>query len=299
MQTRTAESWNHLVEMLFEDSRDTSLDRFRSPFVFRGMARDWPLLPSLLRLGHGDAAIRDIERALMRNFRKYAQAEIEREASEWEWLSIAQHHGLPTRLLDWTFSPFVALHFSTDQEGDFDQDAVVWMVHFMHSRAWLPGRLQDVLRRNFAIGFSAEMLQREFPHISRLEQHKGRDPAFVLFFEPPSLDPRIVNQWGLFSMMNRPTGDLSEWLTRNATADPKLARKIVIPAKLKWEIRDKLDQMNLSERVIYPGLDGLCQWLKRWYRRKPPLPAVATVTAAPTKRRKRAAPRKRVRARKK
>ena len=46
--------------------------------------------------------------------------------------------------------------------------------------------------------------------------------------------------------------------------------KVVIPAELKWEIRDKLDQSNITERVLFPGLDGLCAWLSRQYYPRPP-----------------------------
>jgi hypothetical protein len=48
-----------------------------------------------------------------------------------------------------------------------------------------------------------------------------------------------------------------------------VVRRIVIPASLKWEVRDKLDQANINERVLFPGLDGLSRWLTRYYWRKP------------------------------
>ena len=50
---------------------------------------------------------------------------------------------------------------------------------------------------------------------------------------------------------------------------PALVRRIVIPAEAKWEIRDKLDQANINERVLFPGLDGLSRWLARYYWAKP------------------------------
>jgi hypothetical protein len=84
---------------------------------------------------------------------------------------------------------------------------------------------------------------------------------FVAFFQPPSLDDRIVNQHALFSVMSNPRGLLNEWLKRHQ----QLYRKIIIPANLKWEIRDKLDKANITERVLFPGLDGLSSWLKRYY----------------------------------
>ena len=46
---------------------------------------------------------------------------------------------------------------------------------------------------------------------------------------------------------------------------PQLYRKVVVPAELKWEVRDKLDQANINERTLFPGLDGLSRWLVRYY----------------------------------
>lgn len=74
----------------------------------------------------------------------------------------------------------------------------------------------------------------------------------------------IRNQFALFSMMTDSVARLDEWLWNM----PGCWRQVIIPADLKWEIRDKLDQANITERVLFPGLDGLSQWLMPHYSPK-------------------------------
>src|SRR5262249_5010250 len=123
-------------------------------------------------------------------------------------------------------------------------------------------RLKDVLQEEGANVFTADMLAQVAGSLRDLDQI-APDPV-VIFFEPPSLDERIVNQYALFSMMSDPTVGLDGWLRDH----PGLARRIIIPHELKWEVRDKLDQANVTERVLFPGLDGLSGWLKRQYTPK-------------------------------
>jgi len=89
----------------------------------------------------------------------------------------------------------------------------------------------------------------------------------VLFFEPPSLDARITNQSAVFSVISGAANSLNTWLQ----AHSDLYRKVVIPANLKWLVRDHLDQANVTERVLFPGLDGLSRWLGRYYGERPAL----------------------------
>jgi hypothetical protein len=250
-------SWVELQERLFEGSWQPEIGRHRSSSAFRGVAdARHDLRSSLTRLGE-DA--RTLEGHILRNFRKYAQRTAVPGDSVWNWLAVAQHHGLPTRLLDWTYSPYVALHFATEHVDLFDRDGAIWCVNYAKTNQHLPELLRRVLREEGSDAFTAEMLERVAPTIHQFDSLAERD--FVVFVEPPSLDERIVNQFALFSLLSDPVDTLDRWLTRH----PDTWRKIVIPAELKWEVRDKLDQANITERVLYPGLDGLGRWLTRYY----------------------------------
>jgi hypothetical protein len=251
------ESWSELHERLYEGSWQEPLRRYRSSYAFRGT----PDAAAALATGLQNLAPRapGPEGPLLRNFRKYASAGSVPDDSIWNWLALAQHHGLPTRLLDWTFSPYVALHFATEEPGRFDRDGVVWAVDYVRAHRLLPAVLRKILEEESADVFTTEMLTRAARTLPELDG-LAKEP-FLLFVDPPSLDQRIVNQFAVFSMMSGVAARLDDWIA----AHPDLVRKLVFPAALKWEVRDKLDQANVTERVLFPGLDGLSRWLKRYY----------------------------------
>lgn len=273
-------SWEELLTELYADSWDATLQRHRSSFAFRGLADSaWQMPTSLIRLG-GDFS--SLEKHMLRNFKKYAYRELVERDSFWYWLTIAQHHGLPTRLLDWTWSPFVALHFATNDLQRMGEDGIVWCVNIRKVHSKLPKFLRSELVKEGSNLFTVEMLSGfERPDLTfsiagtKISSSQFRPTrigtiedfdklvkkAFALFFEPPSIDDRIVNQYALFSVISDSTVYTDDWLKQY----PDLYKKVIVSSSLKWEVRDKLDQANVTERVLFPGLDGLSSWLKRHY----------------------------------
>jgi FRG domain-containing protein len=263
MRETRVESWLELQELIFAESWNEQLGRFRSNLVFRGENRAVnELTTSLQRLGGPFA---DLEPHLLRNFRKYAHRDAVPKETLWDWLALAKHHGLPTRLLDWTHSPYVGLHFATANRLFFDQDGAVWTVDYVRAADHLPPPLRAVLDAEGSNSFTADMLERAASSLEELDQ-LPEDEDFVVFFEPPSLDDRIVNQYSVFSLMSGADVRFDRWLEQRSD----LAHRIVIPAALKWEVRDKLDQANVTERVLFPGLDGIAAWLARQYSPRGP-----------------------------
>lgn len=250
-------NWEELNEAFYEQAWRPELGRYRSPFAFRGLSdARYTLTPTLKRLT-GDFTV--LERHLLRNFRKYALRHVVERDSFWNWLTVAQHYGLPTRMLDWTFSPFIALHFALANVEKYDIDGVVWAVNYMDLHGLLPDRLRRILDAEGSDVFTVEMLGSSIASLSEMDGLA--EEKFVVFLEPPSMDDRIVNQAALFSVASDPGLRLDEWLEHR----PEMWRKIVIPASLKWEFRDKLDQIGVTERVLFPGLEGLSKWLRRHY----------------------------------
>lgn len=250
-------TWSELQSRIYEDSWQPNLQRFRSPFAFRGLPNaSYIPATTLTRLG---GEYRRREQSLLRNFRKYAHRNAIPRDSLWNWIALAQHHGLPTRLLDWSFSPYVALHFATVDAAEWNRDAVIWCVDCVKIKSYLPAKLRQLLKREDSDVLTVEMLDEVAPSIAALDG-LSRNP-FLAFFEPPSLDERIVNQAALLSVSSRADLNVSDWLYTHK----EVFRRIHFPARLKQEIRDKLDQANINERILFPGLDGLSLWLTRYY----------------------------------
>lgn len=247
-----------LFDQLSQLDQSPHHNHFRSDWIYRGMTNAaWDIESSLCRVGPHHASV---ESSLLRNFRRYAAAEASIDGrSVWNDLAVAQHHGLPTRLVDWTNSPLVALHFAIGTEPDDSVDAIIWMASIRTIKL-LPTALRAALKEDEAYVLSTDALERQVDTLEALDEMRSKDD-FLLIIEPPALDQRITNQYAMLSALPSPTEPVNHFLERH----PEFARRLVIPGLLKWEVRDKLDQFNVTERMLFPGLDGLSTWLRRYY----------------------------------
>jgi hypothetical protein len=251
----TVGSWRELDDAIADSSWCRHSERVHSTLVWRGLARSsYSNVSSLARLSEDYPRL---ERHLVRNFRKYAHREAPGPTT-WDWLSLAQHHGLPTRLLDWTFSPLVALHFATASWPD--DEAVLLAVDCEGAHEQLPPTLRAASEREGSLVFTTQMLAEHAPDLDTFDD-LGEGEPFVVFFEPPSLDERIVNQAAVLSALSDATCHMEDWLSSQGD----LWRAWRIPPEVKAEVRERLDQSHVNERVLMPGLDGLAAWLRRYY----------------------------------
>ncbi len=260
-------SWNELIWHLHSPAlvplRTAQGGHYRSPYVFRGQCVvDWPLKTSIQRLGTPPHMV---ERPLLRNFKKYSPPIIFRSENDWDLISVAQHNGLPTRVLDWSASPLVAAHFATDNLSHKGDDGVIWCIDAASMRAFLPSTLMQCVQGELAWVFDIEMLKRIFRDINEFDKTRADYGEYALLFEPPSIDARIQNQFGLLSVMNSADSLFEDYLKRLDFSYQNSVRRFLIKSSAKAEIRSMLDQNNITERMLFPGLPGLASWLKRYY----------------------------------
>jgi FRG domain-containing protein len=214
------------------------LDKRQDPgdaWVFRGQRKaDALLLPKIDRLewlsyrrSQGWSR-QNHEQWLLKEFRKSARPYLAiAPEDDWEWLATAQHHGLATRLLDWTGNPLCALFFAVEAT-DALGDAVVWCYH----------------------------------HTGQSSSSSPRDPftpSQLLSFDPPHVTLRIAAQSGRFT--SHPTvrdEDPTPWRGE--------LRKILINQEARHHLRDHLTKLGMSRAALFPDLDSIAGEINRRLR---------------------------------
>lgn len=253
-------SLGELIDKVTPPEPDPRTGRRRDTGVYRGSAESArSLLTSLDRLGGRPHEKRSLESHVLRNFARQSRPHIDKAADDWELLFSAQHHGVPTRLLDWTYSPLVAAHFATATPSR-EQDRAIWRLDWraVHRRFGFPELslftrdLDDTLNEGRGT-LTPWMLFEDWPE----------NREFACMVEPPSLDARIVAQSAVFTFMSDTTCSFDAFLERNELASA--LTRFVVRAPDVACVRDQLDLVGMDERRLFPDLDGVAAGLRRYY----------------------------------
>lgn len=253
-------SLGDLVDKVTPPEPDPQTGRRRDTGVYRGSAVSMrSLLTSLDRLGGRPHEKRGLESHILRNYARQSRPHIDVAADDWELLFSAQHHGVPTRLLDWTYSPLIAAHFATAVPSS-GEDRVVWRLDWraVHRRFGFPelalftSDLDATLNEGRGTLTPWTMFER-WP----------ADREFACMVEPPSLDARIVAQSAVFTFMSDTTCSFDAFLERHGLSDA--LTRFIIRAPDVACLRDQLDLVGMDERRLFPDLDGVAEGLRRYY----------------------------------
>lgn len=255
-------SLGEFLDVVTPNEPDSRTGRRRDTGVYRGARHaQSPLFTSLDRLGgteppHSKA---ELEEHVLRNFIRYSRPHLDktRTHDEWELLITAQHHGVPTRLLDWTYSPLVAAFFATRPSGSREKDRAVWRLDWqtLHKTYGLPPLALLIQDLESLFGAS---------HLTPWKLFAARDlKPFACMIEPPALDARIAAQAATFTLTSTTRMSFEKFL-----AEQKLEHTLtryVIPASNVATFRDQLDMVGIDERRLFPDLDGVAAAIQRYY----------------------------------
>ncbi|MBI4178423.1 FRG domain-containing protein [bacterium] len=236
-------------------------------YVFRGHEdASWRLSPSLHRAltNEGRTALPDaaealrVENYLLDQFRAMAPnhlpaATLTATRAVADWWPIMRHYGVPTRLLDWTASLYVATYFAVSRR--FDTDGVVYLIH-AHT-------LNQAMKATY--GSLAELPTGDE------DLRRADAPTTVhIFGRKTALPDRIIAQQGCFMICRNVVGDveavLGQEIPKVADSGRETLRRLRIPASLKATFLRNLRAMNVTASSLFPGLDGIGRYLEESIR---------------------------------
>lgn len=237
-------------------------------WLYRGQANtSWALSTSLERCcdrqGVPPTDRSAIEQELLREFRRtYHQygAHPPSTGATLEWLALMQHHGAPTRLLDFSYSIYIAAYFAIEHADDH---AAIWALN----GSWAIRHSQKAFGAAGKLAKDTEMLQRRFNSEAdevMVDRLFMKDPLVSIACPLNSfrLNERLRIQKGIFlSPGNIDISFMSNLTSMPGFDDPANLRKFVVPPALRQALSQSLFGMNITRTSLFPGLDGFAQSL--------------------------------------
>lgn len=267
--------------MVFGGSKQGLIDK--NKFVFRGQGdSSWALISKLGRLAKSlpysasknpKYTVGQLEGVYTEHFIRNAnlfEKDLPPENDKIAWLTLMQHHGAPTRLLDWTWSPFVALFMALAFEvKENTTESTLYILNYQALSLYWSTELWD--NRGPSIWGDPPRIRPEFPNIYTREQENkkiadaihNKDEYLPIPIRPRTSIPRYRSQQSVLTVTITENADVPD----NAELGPKngshneingaLFQKIVFPREWKLEILRLLTGMGITHSSMFPTLDGL------------------------------------------
>lgn len=240
MNVRVASLGDYLTllsSMLSDDQR----------FWFRGHRKvTWSLIPSALR--SSNLKTRNAALALMSEFRRVAEIKLDRPPQPTEhlkWLQLAQHYGIPTRLLDWTESATFALYFACEQSNEGDSDGLVFVLN--------PQNLQPDYTSTSEGEGEAALVKK---YVSLDGEEKPKSQVGIVAINPVWNSERLMMQRGVFTLHGAQSFALGNDQAPSLVGIPVLR-------EVKPKLRRELGRTGVDEMTIFPELEHACCHLRR------------------------------------
>jgi len=218
---------------------------------FRGHARKtWKLAPGYLRLANPPS-----ESTLLKRFKQSAAMLLDRNPTDsFDWLFLMQHYGLPTRLLDWSESPLVALYFAVeDHDKHTDEDAALWCLR--PSDLNKKANIQDDHEEFFIPSFDDEELKNY--SLESLASGPKRTRLLPIATIATRNNPRIQAQLGVFTIHHLDDVAIED------IGDSSHVFKYTIPAQYREPILNQLRLLGFSKFSMFPELASIGDNIKR------------------------------------
>jgi hypothetical protein len=221
----------------------------------------WPLQTSLERLLVSPVV--EAERYLLTTFQRRAHhyvTDCPKLDDYLEWLALMQHHGTPTRLLDCTRSPYVALFFALERSLDPNGQASVWAIDI---DACKQSAMRTLVPSLLSTGSTVSLGKPDVFQPAFMREHDSTSPPSVLCvapIQPFRMNDRLAIQQGLFLCPAQVTMGFEDNLNAMSLSGTKV-EKLVFPSNLRVEILAELNKMNINRASLFPGIDGFAQSL--------------------------------------